>query len=416
MPEVVARQGQLPTYLAEEVERGTADLAGRRAAAAAFADLSPVSWRRGRGWTIESPSLDFAAYDLAPWTAAERVSECASRFRDGRLLSLGTQVPNGIRVYDLRDGASTPSALFAAVGSAAPASLGQLEALNRAAYTGGVLIEVTPDAPRDASVEVEHVLTDAGRLALPRTTVVVRAGSRVRLLESVHGEGGSHGVLNAVTEVILEEGAEVDFIDLTGLGEDAFAAIRRHLRVGPRAKVRWTSGTFGGGFLSMHWKADMVGEGSSLAATGVYVSVGREQHALESRTDHVAPHTEANVVFRGAVGGRARSVFDGILTSIKEAKGTQAYLGEHVLFLSREARADAIPRLDIEGSDVRIQHGATVGRVDPEQIHYCETRGIDPDMAKEMLVMGYFEPTLARIPDETLRDAWRDEILRRVHN
>jgi Fe-S cluster assembly protein SufD len=411
--EIAAAHNPIDLLFREEAARVAWDRDARRAALDLAADLPMPNWRRGRGWTLEPPAIEFGAYDLAPAADVAHVDGSgAIRLRDGRLVALPTDVPSGVRVFDLA--LPLPDDLAAQLDRCVGAASGKFAALNRGAYTGGVAIEVTPGARPEAAIEIHHDSAGLRALAMPRILVWVRAGARARLLESVRGGSEAAGLTVSVSELILDEGAELEYVDLTGLGSQAIGVIRRQARLGPHSRVTWTSAAFGGRFLNVLWKADLMGEEAQSTATGIYVTTGQEQHALESRTEHLAPHTRAHVVFRGAVGGRGRSVFDGVLASVKTAYDTQSYLGDHILFLSSEARADAIPRLDIEGSDVNIQHGASVGRVDPEQIHYLMTRGIGPELARELLVMGYFDPTLARIPDEGLRHAWRQEILDRV--
>jgi Fe-S cluster assembly protein SufD len=124
----------------------------------------------------------------------------------------------------------------------------------------------------------------------------------------------------------------------------------------------------------------------------------------------VAPHATSDLLFKTALKDKARSVFVGLIRVHKDAQQTDSYLANRNLLLSETAKADAIPRLEIEANDVRCTHGATVAPVDPEQVFYLETRGLPHDDAERMIVEGFFEPILAAIPAESIRERMRQAI------
>jgi len=396
-------------------------LAERQAqAAGVFAELEMPTWRRGRGWSLSPEPLELDAFAPVPPDAASDTEDegVAVTFVDGRPVPGRHAIAEGVEVTAVGPGGSDILPAWAAdvLGQVVGPDAGKLEALNLGAMTGCALVRVRAGARPQQPIRLRHLLRRDRSAALPRVVVVVERGAEATVMEEVtDGAGGRvRALVDGVTEIAVGEGAKLHFIDVTEVGPTARAIHHRRARLERDSRLEWTSGVFGGGFVSLEWDTELVGSGARVDATGVYVSSGREQHALVSRTWHRVPSTEADVHFRGAVFGRCGSVFDGIIRTDPAAKGTVSHLADHLLFLSRHARADSIPSLMIEGDDVKVGHGATIGRVDPEQLYYLGARGIDPDAAREMLVLGYFEPTLARIPDEALRASQRATVRRRV--
>lgn len=393
----------------------------RERARAAFETLPMPTWRRGRGWSLQPEPLRLEAFapvaaPPAPFPEASG-QEAHVLLVDGRLARPAAGLPPGVEVIPLGPGGPDllPTAAADVLGAVVGPEAGKLEALNLAAMTGGALVRVARGA-RVGTLRLRHVVRTDGAAALPRLAVVLEEGAEATVLEECvdASGGGARALVDGVSEVVVGEGARLRYVDVTEMGPLAKAVVRRRARLGRDSRLEWTTGVFGGGFLALAWDTELVAPGARLDATGVYLSGGREQHALVSDTWHRAPATEADVQFRGAVFDRSASVFDGIIRTEAKARGTVSHLGDHLLFLSPHAHADSIPALLIEGDDVRVGHGATIGRVDPEQLYYLAARGIDPAEGREMLVLGYFEPTLERIPDSAVREAQRASILRRV--
>ncbi len=415
--------GGLPASYAAVAGARTHWLGARQSEArAAFETLEMPTWRRGRGWSLRPEPLRLEPYaplaEAPGRLGADDADRDAIALLDGRVVGLPAHPPEGIEIIPLGPDAPEilPAAAEAWLGTLVGPAAGKLEALNLAAMTGGAVVRVRRGAHPDAALRIVQRVTRDDVASLPRLVVVVEEGADASVVEEcLDGAGGrTRALVDAVVEIHLGAGAHLSYVDVTELGPEAKGIARRRARLERDSHLEWTSGVFGGGFLSLAWDTILAGSGARLDATGVYLSKGREQHALVSDTWHRVPSTEADVHFRGAVFGHCGSVFDGIIRTDSSAKGTLSHLGDHLLFLSPNAHADSIPALLIEGDDVKVGHGATIGRVDPDQIYYLGARGIDPEAAREMLVIGYFEPTLARIPDEALRESQRATIRRLV--
>jgi len=404
------------------------------AARRALDTLEPPTWRRGRGFSLTPDPIDVADYrPQRPVRGAAGSGDARTAgdadadtlvLVDGVPAGPARSLPTGFEVWTLGPGGSDllPAEVAAQVGSVVPPDADFFSALNLAALTGAVLVRVPRGTKAERPLRIRHLLRTPGALALGRVVVWLEEGASATVMEEslsgeadrTAGEAAGDALMVNVTELAAGPAAHLVYVDVSDLAATHRAVLRRRAVLGRDSRMEWRSALFGGRFVATDWETELAGEGSYLEATGTYLAAGRDQFALTSRTWHQAPHTQAQVLFRGAAYGTSQSVFDGIIGADKTAKGTQAYLADHLLFLSPHARADSIPSLLIEGDDVQVGHGATIGRIDPEQVYFMQSRGIDPREARRMLVAGYFEPVLDRIPDEALREAQRAAIARRL--
>ena len=125
---------------------------------------------------------------------------------------------------------------------------------------------------------------------------------------------------------------------------------------------------------------------------------------------HAAPKTTSDLLFKGAVQDRARSVYTGLIHIEKDARGARAFQTNRNLKLSSEAWADSVPNLDIENNDVKCSHASTVGPIDEEQRFYLESRGIPPEIADRLIVLGFFDEVIDKLPAQLLSAELRAEV------
>jgi Fe-S cluster assembly protein SufD len=153
-------------------------------------------------------------------------------------------------------------------------------------------------------------------------------------------------------------------------------------------------------------------QGAEAFVTGLYLPDGRQHITFNTLQDHVAANCMSDLLYQGALLGRSRAVYEGTIRAWPGAQKTNAYQSNRNLLLSRKARADSLPQLEIEANDLRCTHGATVSQVDEEQVFYLMSRGIPRDEAVRLIVEGFFQPSLDRLPDnlEGLRARLTDAI------
>ncbi len=147
---------------------------------------------------------------------------------------------------------------------------------------------------------------------------------------------------------------------------------------------------------------------------GIYFGDGDQFFDHHTWQLHESPYATSDLEFKGALKDNARSVYSGLIKVYEGAQKTDAYQQNRNLVLSREARADSIPNLEIGANDVRCTHGATISQVVPEHVFYLQARGIPRTEAQKLIVEGFFRPVIDRIPVEEIQGFLESAIARKV--
>jgi Fe-S cluster assembly protein SufD len=160
----------------------------------------------------------------------------------------------------------------------------------------------------------------------------------------------------------------------------------------------------------MRTDARVTGMGASNRQIALYYADGDQMHDFRTLQDHIAPKTNSDLLFKGAVQNRARSVYTGLIRIRHDAKGSAAFQTNRNLTLSHGAWAESVPNLDIETNDVKCSHASTVGPIDDEQRFYLESRGIPPEVAERLVVLGFFDEVLDQLPVGPLATELRQQV------
>jgi Fe-S cluster assembly protein SufD len=288
-----------------------------------------------------------------------------------------------------------------------PATAGKFAALNAAFWRGGVFVHVPRGVTARLPVWAAHLPASiAGPQAiLPRCLVVVDEGaSLIYTDEYTSADGVSGDVLSsAVTEVILGDGASIQYLVLEQYREqvDHFAAHRIHL--GRDCHAELVVAATGARLAKIYMDVAMMGAGSTARISGLIIGDGKQHFDFQSLQDHFAPNCMSDLLVKGALRDEAVSVYSGLIKIRKDAQHSDAYQANRSLILSPKAKADSIPKLEIEANDVRCTHGATMGQVDADQLFYLRSRGFSMEEAQNTLVHGFFQPVIDRIALEQVR-------------
>ena len=219
---------------------------------------------------------------------------------------------------------------------------------------------------------------------------------------------GGQALFTNTTEIRLGSRARLGMASLQELGPDQVVFQQRIADLGDDADLRWALAQLGGRLVRS--RVDNVLEGDRSRVEQVEIVFGSEAqlHDLTSYTRHVGRDTTGQLLSKGVLLDRARSYLKGLITIEKSAVGTDSYLGEFGMNLSKSARAVAIPSLEIDQPDCRrAAHASSVGPIDETQLFYLESRGIPPDDARKFIVLGFLEPVVTRVPLEDAQDRLR---------
>jgi Fe-S cluster assembly protein SufD len=216
----------------------------------------------------------------------------------------------------------------------------------------------------------------------------------------VSTELGQQAFADGVVEIFVKPGAKLQFISLQNYGHTVYNFAHKRALIERDATMNWLVGTFGAQLSKSVIGSILKGAGGNTEMLGL--CFGDSNQVIDQNTlqIHQAPHTKSDLLFKTALKEKSRSIYKGTIKVVHDAQKTDAYQANRNLVLGRQARADSIPSLEIEANDVRCTHGATVGTVDTEQLFYLMSRGLSRDESVKIIVDGFFEPVLRRIPDE----------------
>jgi Fe-S cluster assembly protein SufD len=227
-------------------------------------------------------------------------------------------------------------------------------------------------------------------------------------------EVGGQTLHGGIVEIHVGEEANLRFVELQSWGEHVWNFSHERILVGRDANLDWIFGAVGSHLTKNFSELDLVGEGATARMSGFYFTDGEQHLDHDTQQNHLAPHTTSDMLFKGAVKDRSRSVWQGMIYVAPGAQKTDGYQANRNLVLSPKARADSIPGLEILADDVRCTHGATVGKIDAEQVFYLQSRGIPYPDAERLIVEGFFDPIMQRIPFEGVRERFQQAILEKM--
>jgi Fe-S cluster assembly protein SufD len=292
----------------------------------------------------------------------------------------------------------------------ADAKLSPFVALNAALGDADVALDLEPGS---APVHVLHRLGDgAAPLAVhPRVRVRARAGARAVVIEQLVGAPGARGLSNAVTELDVEAGASLDYVQLQRLPETALHLSHVASRQAAGGRLRVWSLALGARLARTEVRARLEGENAELDLLGLYLARGAQLSDHHTTIDHAAPKTTSRELVKGVLDGRGHGVFHGRIHVRPHAQKIDAAQASRALLLADHARVNAKPQLEIYADDVRCSHGATIGQLDPDQLFYLRSRGLDLARARALLTFGFASEVLAALPIPALHDALERELL-----
>jgi len=291
-----------------------------------------------------------------------------------------------------------------------------LVALNTSFVRDGAFIHLAEGTVLDAPIHLLFVSTAAGAptVSHPRNLFVAGRGSQATIVESYWAPDGGVYFSNAVTEVVLEEGAVVDHYRVQRESEAAFHTGCVAVHQDRDAAYASNVVSLGGGLARNDLGILLDGEGASATLNGFYM-VGGAQH-VDNHTvvDHARPHCSSNEVYKGVLDGRATGVFDGEIIVREEAQKTDAHQLNKNLVLSEEALINTKPRLRINANDVKCTHGATVGMLDEDSLFYLRSRGFPREEARNILTYAFAADVIEPMRDARLRTAIERLVLARL--
>ena len=375
-----------------------------------YTNVAPIA-RREFVSSAEGPAPELSS--LSPFGLVDTAQPRAV-FVNGRFssqLSSFDSLPSGIRIGSIADllsgsGRNEDAALLEAqLTNVAAFQDRAFVALNTAFFEDGAYVLADAQAVCETPLQLFYVATSetSDSACHPRLFLHACAGSKISVSEHFVGLTEQTYFTSSVSEIVVEQGAEVQHYKLQFETPRAFHISTTEIVQASHSSYANHSFSFGGALVRNDINPTINGEEVQTTLNGLSVLSGEQHVDNHTVIDHAKPHSQSNEWYKGVYADSARGVFNGTIIVRKDAQKTNAIQSNQALLLSKEATIDSKPQLKIWADDVRCTHGATVGQLDEEALFYLRSRGITLAEARDILIHGFASDVLEQLGDETLR-------------
>ncbi|MGB8647739.1 MAG: Fe-S cluster assembly protein SufD [Anaerolineae bacterium] len=287
--------------------------------------------------------------------------------------------------------------------------------LHGAFLSGGVFLYVPRNVVIDAPL---HALTyfDAPNIAaFTHSLIILEPGASVKLIEDYASAANEPQRFSSrAVELILKPGSSLQYFNLQDWAQNVWDFSSQTALLDRDSSLTWLTGTLGSAVTKAFLDTRLEGPGANAALLGFFFGEGEQHFDQHTFQNHISDHATSDLLYKGALKDKGYSVFRGLIRVNPNAQRSDAYQQNRNLLLSQHSHADSIPELEIEANDVRCTHGATVGPIDADQVFYLMARGIERAEAEQLIVEGFFDPLLQKIPLEAVRDRLSDVIQHKI--
>ncbi len=285
-------------------------------------------------------------------------------------------------------------------------------ALNAALWDTGVFVYVPASVRVTLPLQVILNQSSEGVGGYHHTLVVTEAGAEVTVVDDLLG--ARDGLQASVVELVIGDSSVVRYMNLQDFDHSAWNFLTGRAVLGRDADLRWIQVSWGSRLTKAFLDVELSKPGGHAELLGIYFPIGNQHIDHQTLQIHRAPHCFSDLLFNGALKDKSRSVYMGIIQVLPGAQKTDAYQRNGNLILDTSARADSIPGLEIEADDVRCTHGATAAQVEEEYVFYLMARGLTRAQAERMIVQGFFQAVLDRVPVESVVHKLEQVIERKI--
>lgn len=291
----------------------------------------------------------------------------------------------------------------------------KFDALHGAFWHGGYVLHVPKGVHVEIPLRVSIALSEVNRADLSHVLIIAEASSQVVILEeNLSLDATASGMHSGAVEIFAGQNASVTYVQVQRWNHHVWNFASHRAIVERDAQLCWVTATFGGRLNKLNQVSVLDGPGCDVKMLGLSFTDGRQHLDVSTAQEHASPYTSSDLLYRTVLKDRAQTAWGGNIYVYPEANYTDAYQKNDNLVLSERAHADTLPGLEIQAHEVRCTHGATAGKIDPEQIFYLMSRGMSYAQAERLIVEGFFEPVLERIPLESVREELSESITRKL--
>lgn len=287
--------------------------------------------------------------------------------------------------------------------------------LHGAFFSGGTFLYVPKNVAVDLPLESVTFFDEPNLGLFAHTLAVLEDGASVKLIDHYASAATERQRFSSgAVELILKPGSSLQYFHLQDLAYDVWNFTSQTALLDRDTSLTWLVGTLGSQVTKAFLDCKMLGPGSNANLLGFFFGDSNQHFDQHTFQNHIVGHSTSDLLYKGALKGKAYSAFRGLIRVNPNAQRSDAYQANRNLLLSDHSHADSIPELEIEANDVRCTHGATVGPIDEEQIFYLMARGIERSLAEQLIVEGFFDPLMQKVPLPAVREELTEALKRKI--
>jgi Fe-S cluster assembly protein SufD len=287
---------------------------------------------------------------------------------------------------------------------------GKFAALHGALWTHGVFVYVPRNIVAELPLHVVMYNTKNGA-SMGHVLVVLDDNAQATIqVEYASADSDAHSSYVGATELLLGAAANLKYVALQDWNRNTYEFSHQRARIGRDSNLDWIIGTMGSRLTKAYLELEVDGIGANGRMSGFFFADKDQLFDLDTQQNHNAPLTTSDLLFKGAAKDHARTVWQGMIKSLPKMQKIDGFQACRNLMLSDGVRMDSIPGLEIEADDVACSHAATFGTLEEEPIFYLMSRGIPRPEAQLMVIDGFFDELLQRVPFERVRDRLKASI------
>ncbi len=247
--------------------------------------------------------------------------------------------------------------------------------------------------------------------------IIAAPASKAVIVEDISSEGAdenAEGYRGSLVEIFADNDSKIKFVSVQKLGQGFYDIGSKKAVAMNNARVDWVFAAVGGKITKLEVSPLLDGRGAFTENLGMFIGNGSQQFDIFTSAVHNAPNTNSDLLTKGSLRERSKSIYRGLVNIKQHAKGCDGFQRADTLLLSPYAQADAIPFLEIDNNDVKCTHAASIGQVDKEKIFYMQSRGLSYEESEKQIVQGFFEGVMEKIDSEEIREALREIIMEKA--
>ncbi|MBZ0302029.1 MAG: Fe-S cluster assembly protein SufD [Anaerolineae bacterium] len=330
-------------------------------------------------------------------------------FVDGKLVKYEfapTMADQGIIFQDLRTAARDHAELVRKnlMTRAVKTTDGKFAALHGALWTHGVFLYVPHGKAAELPFHVVMYNSQPGA-SLGHVLIVLDEASQATVqVEYASAQADTHSAYIGATELLVGDGGNLKYVALQDWNRESYEFSHQRARIGRDANLDWVIGVMGSRLTKAYLELELDGIGANGRMSGFFFADHNQMFDLDTQQNHNAALTTSDLLYKGAAKDHARTLWQGMIKSQPDMQKIDGFQACRNMLLSDTARMDAIPGLEIEADDVRCSHAATFGTLEQEPVFYLMSRGIPRPEAELMVIEGFFDELLDRIPFERVKE------------